>query len=195
MILFFYWNCQFYKKAGAIKPPSNGSPTPKTQLKKSLLSILRIANWASYLTMCFSAGLAVSNKRTHLLLSMRYTGPSEGSVWITWRLPVLPERRRRLFDLDFPDHREGVLQSVCVWWLCGGPQGDSGGSGLHRRHSVDPGWRRRRKAGLVHSSRGAVFIPGAAWTLPRSRVPQWLCVLFKTDCQRRHINSFLHTFL
>ena len=120
----------------------------------------------------FSAGLAVFNKRTRLLLSVRHAGPAESSVWIARRPPVLSELCRRLFGLDFPDHGEGVLQSVCVRRLRGGQDGDSGGRGVHRRRGVDPGRTGRTEAGLLHSAWGAVFIPGGVEALPRRRVPQ-----------------------
>ncbi|XP_041791276.1 beta-alanine-activating enzyme isoform X2 [Chelmon rostratus] len=61
-----------------------------------------------------AGGLAVFNKRTRLLLPVCHTGPAEGSLWITRRPPVLSELCRRLFSLDLPDHREGVLQPLCV---------------------------------------------------------------------------------
>lgn len=140
----------------------------------------------------FSAGLAVFHKRTHLLLSVRHAGPAESSLWIARRLPVLSELCRRLFSLDFPDHREGVLQSVCVRRLRGGQDGDPGGRGVHRRRGVDPGWTRRAEAGLLRPARGAVFIPGGVGALPRRRVPQWLRVLFKADSQRRNGRIKMH---
>lgn len=137
--------------------------------------------------MCSFADVAVFDRRARLLLSVRHTWPAEGSVWVTRRLSVLSELRWRLSNLDFPDHGEGVLQSVCVWRLCCGQEGDFGGPGIHWWHSVDPGWTRRTAAGLVHSTRGAVLIPSGVRTFSRCWMPQWLCVLFKADCQSKNI--------
>lgn len=137
----------------------------------------------------FSAGLAVSDKRAHLLLSVCHTRPAEGSVWITWRSLVLFKSCRRLFSMDFPDIGQGVLLSICVQWLCCGEWENSSGPGLYRWHSLDPGRAGWTNAGLAHSTRGAVFIPSVVWTVSSGRVPQWLCLLFKTFCQRGNIES------
>lgn len=111
-----------------------------------------------------SVGLAVSNRSSRLLVAVCHSRSAEGSVWVTWRPSVLSELCRRLFSLDFSDHGEGLLLSVCVWRLCGWSDGVAGGSCLHRRYSVDPGRTWWTNADKINSARGAVFIPRGVGT-------------------------------
>lgn len=62
----------------------------------------------------FHADVGVSYERARLLLTVCLGGPPAGSVWVTRRLLVLSEQRRRLSGLELPDHREGFLQPLRV---------------------------------------------------------------------------------
>lgn len=149
----------------------------------------------SWNTLLFSAAVAVFNKGTRLFFSMHHAWTAEAPVWITWRTPVLLELRGWLFSLDISDHRESVCHSMCVWRLCRGQNGDSGGHRIHWRHSLDPGWERWKNAGLPWSTWGAVFIPCDVGWLCCSWVSWRLCVLLKADRQReKDLTNFCTDF-
>lgn len=177
------WSAQWTDMSAASVTRVNWSDLIFIKTRSNLLQLIKHKGFSELWRTCVpSAAVAVSNGGAGVLLSQRGRRAAEGPVWITWRTALLPELCWQLFSLESADHREGVLHTLYLWWLSCRREGVSGGRGLHRWDSLDPGRRRWTDSDLIHFTWRGVFITSCLETVSCNWVPRWLFILSKLGC-------------